>query len=99
MNDFAKGGYDMILVRYLLTSLESNLKWSEHTIEVDDGPFKGSKILMFDLGVYAFKYLNTVNISLEEYFTNAYSDKLYESEHASNAIKRLLIIFDAKYEK
>ena len=54
---------------------------------------------MFDLGVYAFKYLNTVNISLEEYFTNAYSEKLYESEHASNAIKRLLIIFDAKYEK
>ena len=35
----AKGRYDMILGRNLLSELELNLKLSDNVIEVDDGPF------------------------------------------------------------
>ena len=55
----AKGIYNMILGRYLLTEVVLNLKWSDHVIEVDDGPFKVSIEPMVDLGMYGFKYLNT----------------------------------------
>ena len=34
-------------------------KISEHVIEEDDGPFKGSTIPMVDLSTNIFKYLNT----------------------------------------
>ena len=34
----AKGRYDIILGRYLLTGLGLNLKFSEHVIEEYDGP-------------------------------------------------------------
>ena len=39
----------MILGRDLLTELELNLKFSEHFIEANDGPFKGSTIIMVNL--------------------------------------------------
>ena len=41
MDDSAKGRYNMILGKYLLTGLGLNLKVSEHVIKADDGPFKG----------------------------------------------------------
>ena len=47
-DDSAKGRYDMILGRDLLTELGLNLKFSEHVIEADDGPFKGSKTIIVD---------------------------------------------------
>ena len=56
--DCAKGRYNMILDRYLLIKLGSNLKCSKHVIKVDGGPFKGSTIPMVDLGTYIFKDLN-----------------------------------------
>ena len=43
---------------------------------------------MVDLGTYICKA-----------FTNAYIQKLYESEHVRTATKRLRIILDAKYEE
>ena len=42
MDNSAKGGYDIILGQDILTELELNLKFAEHAIEADDGPFKGS---------------------------------------------------------
>ena len=42
----AKGRYDMILGRYLLTELGLNLRFSDHIIEADNGPFKGSTTSM-----------------------------------------------------
>ena len=44
----------MILGRYILTELGLNLKFSEHVIEADDGPFKGSTTPMVDLVMYKF---------------------------------------------
>ena len=41
MDDFAKGRYDMILGRDLLTTLGSTLKISDHVIEANHGPLKG----------------------------------------------------------
>ena len=36
----AKGRYDMILVQDILTELRSSLKFFNHVIKADDGPFK-----------------------------------------------------------
>ena len=44
----AKGGYDMILDRYILISLVLNIKFSEHVIEEDYRPLKGSAAPMVD---------------------------------------------------
>ena len=59
----AKGRYDMILGRYLSKELGLNLKFSDNVIEYYDGPFKGSKAPVVDLGTYEFKYLNTRKIT------------------------------------
>ena len=58
-----KGRYDMILGRDIFTSLGLNLKFSDHIIETDDGPFKGYTAPMIDMGKYYFKYLNTEDIT------------------------------------
>ena len=42
VDDSAKGRYDMILGQDILTELVLNLKFSEHIIEANYGPFKGS---------------------------------------------------------
>ena len=52
MDDSTKSRYDMILGRYILTALVLNLKLSNHFIESDDGPLKGSTAPMADLGTY-----------------------------------------------
>ena len=57
VNDSAKGGYNMILGRDLLTKLGLNLKLSEHVIEAYDGHFKESTTPMVYLGTYIFKSL------------------------------------------
>ena len=87
----------MILGRYLLTKLEWNLKFYDHFIEADYGPFKGCTTSMVSSGTYEFKYLNTGKITPEESFTNAYSKEVYESEHVITATKLLRVILDAKY--
>ena len=55
VDDSAKGGCDMILVRDLLTELRLSLKFSEHVIKADDGPFKVYTTTMVDFGTYIFK--------------------------------------------
>ena len=72
VDDSSKGWYDIILRRYLLTELELNLELSDHIIKADDRNFKESTTHMVDLGMYAFKGLNTEKITSKEQFTNAY---------------------------
>ena len=59
VDDSAKGRYDMILARDILTELLLNLKYSKHVIEEYDGPFMGATAPMIGLGAYLFKDLNT----------------------------------------
>ena len=59
VDESAKGKYNMILVRYLLTELLLNIKFSEHVIKADDGPLNWYTAPMVDLGTYLLKYLNT----------------------------------------
>ena len=59
VDDSAKGRYNMILGRCILTDLWLNLKLSDHVIKSYYGSFKGSTSPMVDLGMYEFKYLNT----------------------------------------
>ena len=56
VDDTAKGRYDNILGRDLLTPLGLNLKLFDNVIEAYDGPFKGSTEPMVDLGTHEFKY-------------------------------------------
>ena len=49
---FTKGGYGMILGRDILTESGLNFKLSDHIIEADDGPFKGSTTTMVNFGTY-----------------------------------------------
>ena len=53
---------------------------------------------MVDLGTYQFKNLELVEITHEEYFTNAYIEEVFESENMCTSTKLLCIILDAKYE-
>ena len=61
----AKGRYNMILGKYLLTELGLNLKFSEYVLEANDVPFKESTTSVVDLGMYVFKYLNIEEITPE----------------------------------
>ena len=54
VDDSAKGRYDMILGRYLLTALGLNLKLSGHVIKAYDGPLKRSEATMVGMGTYEF---------------------------------------------
>ena len=76
----------MILCRELLTALGLNLKLSDHIIEADYGPFKGSTEPMVDLGTYKFKTLNTGKITPEESFMDAYAEEMY-------ALKTILYLY------
>ena len=55
VDDSAKGRYDMILGRDILTTLGFNLEFSDPVIESDNGTFKGLTAPMFDLVTYEFK--------------------------------------------
>ena len=55
-----------------MNRIRIEFKNSEHIIEVDDGPFKGSTAPMVDLGTYISKYLNIGEIKPEESFTDTY---------------------------
>ena len=79
MDNSAKGRYDMILGRDLLTELGLNLKFSNHITKANDAPFMGAMAPMVDLGAYIFKDLNTGKIKMEELFTNAYTKEVYKS--------------------
>ena len=61
--DSAKGSYDMILRRYLLTELGPKIKVYDHVIESKNGPFKGSAAPMVDLGTCEFKHFNAGEIT------------------------------------
>ena len=87
VDDSAKGRYDMILGRDILTQLVLNLKFSEHFIESDDGTLNRSKIPMVDLGMCIFKYLNTGEITPEVPFTNDNVKEVYESKNVRTATK------------
>ena len=64
VDESTKGGKYFILGRDMLTKLGLNLKFSEHVIKADDGPFKGSTAPMVDLGAYIFKILNIGKLNL-----------------------------------
>ena len=66
VDDSAKVRYNMTLCYDLLTALGLNLKFSDHIIEADNGPFKGLTAPMVDMGTYEFKYLITGKITPEK---------------------------------
>ena len=67
VDDSAKGRYDMILGRDILTELGLHLKFFERVIEADVGSFKRSSTPIVDLGTYIFKDLNTGKLHLKNH--------------------------------
>ena len=63
MDESAKGKYDMILGKDILTALVLNLKLSEQIIKSYGGTLKGSMAPMVDLSKYGFNDLNTGEIT------------------------------------
>ena len=85
----------MVLVQDLLTESGFNLRFYDNFIEADDGPFKGSKTPMVDLGTYELK-INTGEITPEESFITAYVEEVYESEQFHTSTKTIRLILDVK---
>ena len=52
VDDSAKGRYDIILAKDILTALGLNLEFFYHVIEEYYGPFKGYTLTMVDMGTY-----------------------------------------------
>ena len=61
--EYAKGRYNMIWGRYILTKVELNLKFSYHIIEVEYGPLKGLTAPLVDMGMYGYKNISTGKIT------------------------------------
>ena len=74
-------------------------KLSDHVFEAYGGPFKESTAPMVDLVMNKFKYLNTVKLTAEESFMNAYTEDNSEQEQIHTDNKRLRVILYAKYER
>ena len=47
---------------------------------------------MNDMGMYAFKYINTGKITPEEIFMNAYAKEIYESEQVRTSTLKICAI-------
>ena len=70
----------MILERGLWIELGLNLELSEHIIEVDGEPFKGSTEPMVDLVLYIFNDLNIEILHLKKFLPMLISKK-YTSQN------------------
>ena len=57
VDESTTGRYDLIIVRYLLTALGLDLKFSENIVIVSEGPCEGLLAPMVDISNYDFKYL------------------------------------------
>ena len=97
VDDSARGRYYIILGIDILTEMGLNPKLSNHVVEGDDGPFKGSTTPVFDMSMYDFTYFETGKITLEEMFMKSYVDEIYELEQVRASSKRLSAILDAEY--
>ena len=65
VDESAKGRYDVILGRDILTKLGLNLELYDHVIEANDGTFKGCTVSMVDLGMHEFEDLNIEQLHLK----------------------------------
>ena len=82
-------GYDMILVRDLLTELGLDIKFSDNVIVGGEGPYEGCSPPIVYLSNYNFKSISDKTVKPEEYFINAYVSELFEYESAISATHRM----------
>ena len=75
-----------------------DIKFSEHTITVNEGIYEGWLAPMFEINYYDFKLLTDKIIKLEELFINSYVDK-YVDSITIGPTQQMRRILDAKYKK
>ena len=90
MNWSTKIRFDMILGRYMITSLVLDLKLSDSVIKGVGGLFDNNIAPMVNLGTYESKNLDTGKITPKGYFINAYVEELFESETFSLSLNYYL---------
>ena len=99
MNESTNGRYGIILGRYLLTALETDLKFYKNVIIGGKGPYEGCSAPMVDVRNYNFTSITDKQVKWEEYFINSYVDECLKSDSAIISTQRMHIIIDAKYKK
>ena len=91
-------GYDMILVRDLLTELGLDIKFSDNTIIGGEVLYEGYLSTMVDISNYDFKYITDKIVKPEESFINLYVDECLEYDSTISSTRRMRIILDVKYK-
>ena len=99
IDNYTSNRYDMILGRYLLTTLGLDLKFDENIVINVAVPYEGCLSPMVDISNCEFKPLTYKIVKLEEYFINMYVNKCLESKITMSSMRRMCGILDAKYEK
>ena len=74
INESTNGRYGIILGRYLLTALETDLKFYKNVIIGGKGPYEGCSAPMVDVRNYNFTSITDKQVKWEEYFINSYVD-------------------------
>ena len=78
----------MALGRVIWTALVWNIKLSKPIIKGGSVPLKLSKLPMNNLDMYKIQIFKYRLLTPEEYFMNAYSEKLFQSGHVPTHTKR-----------
>ena len=78
MDESAKGRYDIIWGRDILSALEIYLKFSDHVIKSYARPFRVSTATMVFLGQYSLKDLNAGKITPESSFKSSETEEMHE---------------------
>ena len=92
VDDTTKVRYGKILGRDLWTVLGLNLKFYEHFIKEDYGPWKELTGPMVDLGTYEFKIWKRWKFKPEELIMNAYAEERNESDQVHTSTKWIRVI-------
>ena len=95
IDESTNGRYNMILGRYLITTLVLDLKFFDNFIIGREG----CSSTMVDVSNYGFKSIIDKTVKPEEYFINSYIDEDFESNNVIKSTRRMRRILDAKHEK
>ena len=99
VGEFTNSIYDMILGRYLLTTLVLDLKFNENVTIGGEGPYEGWSVPMDDVRSYDFTSTTDKTVKPKESFINSHVDEWIEPDSEISSTRRMRRIIDTKYEK
>ena len=97
--DSAKGRYNMIMGRDLLTTLGLDPKFSDFIVVGVKWLYEVFSAPTVDVRKFYYESLTNKNVKQEESFLDLYVDECFESGNMINLTWQMCIILDAKYKK